>query len=199
MQIKIAEHGDVRTRGISEADAAHVDFAMEAFRGLRVGFHGLGFIAQELAHALGGAEGALELRDEVRELHEGRGNHAAEAGELRELVAADLAAIEHAHGEPSDEDEGHAEGKDDEGDEGRARGGGADDGAQVFTEVFVVAGELVRLISEGFDADDALQRFIDDDLRGGEVVLRLARQFANARAKDGDEHDDDRDGADHEE
>jgi hypothetical protein len=52
---------------------------------------GLGVVLQDLAHALGGTEGALKLGDELRELHEGGRDHAAEAGKLRQFLFADLA------------------------------------------------------------------------------------------------------------
>ena len=53
------------------------------------------------------------------------------------------------------------------------------------------------LVGKGFHTHDALQALFHDHLRVREMILGLAHQFPDARAKDGDHHDHYRDGCDH--
>ncbi len=111
----------------------------------------------------------------------------------------DFTIADHANGKPSDEGESDAKGEDDEGDEGRTGQRGAQGGIEEDAEVLIIATGLIRLVAEGLDADDALEAFIDDDLRFGQVVLGAAGELANAGTEDGDENQNDRDGANHDE
>ena len=198
-EVEIAQHDRIGPGGVGEGDVSHLNFAMETLErgGGLVG--GLGRVVEELADAFGRAEGTLELGDELGKLHEGGRDHPRESRELGEFFFADGALVEHAHRIPSYENEGDAEGENDEGDERRARDRCADHGAEVFTEIFSVAGHLEGLVAEGLHADDALETLLHDDLGGGEIVLGTAGELADARAENCNHDDDDRDGADHDE
>jgi hypothetical protein len=195
---KLAQDGGVGTGGVGEAEIVHLDLALEADFG-RVGDFGLGRLQEDFADAVGGAEGALELGDELGKGGEGGTDHAAEGGKAGEVSGGNFPLAEHGEGDPGHDDECEAEGKDDEGDKGGPGGCGADGGLEEVAQMAVIAGDLVSFIGKGFDADDALQALFHDDLGAGQVVLGLAGEFADAGTEDGDHDDDHGDGTDHDE
>jgi hypothetical protein len=130
---------------------------------------GLGLVVEEFADALGRSEGALELRDELGELHEGRGEHAGETGELGELILSDGPVGEHAHRNQVTRMRATLKAKMMKAMK-EARGDrGTDDGAEILAEILSVTGHFEGLVAEGLHADDALEAFLHDDLRGARL------------------------------
>ena len=182
------EYGDIRPGGVAETDGVERDLAAEPGGqgrerggGERSGAGGfLGGLAEKFADALGGAHGFLDLAEELGRLPHRAGDERRVEHETRELSRSDAAALEQPGAEPEHDHDTAKKRHDEERDEHRPPPRRAEGGGQHAGIGAVVATELEGFVGEGFDAGDRLQRFLDNGVGRGELVLRLSRESPQA-------------------
>ena len=147
--------------------------------------------AQQLAHALLGAERPLELAEDL-----GKGGHRAADEERverehRELPVRKPARLQQGGPVPHDQRHRPKDADDDERDQQGAPPDAAQRRLEIGRQPGTVALGFVALVGEGLHIGDALHRFLHDRGALGEAVLRFARNpphFSPEQHRDEHEH-----------
>ena len=187
-EAQMLEHLDFGPRGIGEGDAVESDIAAKA-RDAGRDLERLGRLAQEFAHALGRADGALEIAVEVGEAADRSADEDGVEGESEKIAGVQRAIEQKSRAVPENDGDGREDREDDEGDQSRAGLRAVPDRFQEKGDARLVTFLLEEFVAEGLHVGDALERLRDDVGRLGQFVLRDARALAH-HAADQDRADD---------
>ena len=199
-QIHPGQHIHIGAVGIVKVHIFKADVAAQLKRGVGLVVPCDDFLAgffHQFHQAFDGAQSPLQCRKLCRNAANGSGDQTGHEEEGEEVFAGQ-AAFHHQFGPFENyQGDGTENEQDDERSERTAPDGPSHGKGTDVLDAVEVAHHFPRFIGKTLDADDARQRFLNDGVGFGDLVLRAFRKLADEAPKQDGRDDHDREGRQH--